>query len=126
VILASIIEKESGNPREQPLVSSVFHNRLSIGMRLQSDPTVIYGLSEFDGNLTRAHLETPNPYNTYTNPGLPPGPICNPGRTALQAALFPETSTFLYFVGNGQGAHIFSSTLSDHNKAVAKYQKLQN
>jgi UPF0755 protein len=121
--LASIIEKESGNVIEQPLVSSVFHNRLRIGMRLQSDPTVIYGIQDFNGNITKKDLETPTPYNTYTSNGLPPGPIANPGKSALEAALYPKDSPYLYFVSDGQGAHIFSSNLVDHNRAVYRYQK---
>jgi UPF0755 protein len=121
--LASIIEKESGNFEEQPIISSVFYNRLKEGMRLQSDPTVIYGIANFDGNLTRAHLETPGPYNTYMNFGFPPGPICNPGATAIHAALYPQETEYLYFVGDGQGHHIFSTNLKDHNDAVNKYQR---
>lgn len=121
--LASIIEKESGSfIEEQPLISAVFHNRLKQGMKLQADPTVIYGIPDFNGNLTRQHLETPTPYNTYTNFGLPPGPIANPGFTALKAALFPAESNALYFVSNGQGKHIFSNTLEEHNKAVQEFQ----
>lgn len=124
--LASIIQKESGNVDEQPKVSSVFHNRLAQGMRLQSDPTVIYGVPNFDGNLTRAHLETVTPYNTYTNAGLPPGPICNPGDSAIKAALYPAETTYLFFVGDGKGSHVFSATLAEHNEAVRKYQILPN
>lgn len=120
--LASIIEKESGNIDEQPLISSVFHNRLNQGMRMQSDPTVIYGIKDFNGNLTKEDLHTGHPYNTYINFGLPPGPICNPGESAIRAALFPKDSNFLFFVGNRQGGHVFSTTLQEHNEAVAKYQ----
>jgi UPF0755 protein len=123
--LASIIEKESGNAEEQPLISSVFHNRLSQGMRLQSDPTVIYGLKNFNGNLVKEDLTNPHPYNTYVNFGLPPGPICNPGDTAIRAALFPKETAFLFFVGNREGGHVFSTTLQEHNEAVAKYQLLR-
>ena len=119
---ASIVEKESGNTSEQPLVSSVFHNRLQQGMRLQSDPTVIYGVPNFDGNLTKAHLETVTPYNTYTNPGLPPGPIANPGESAIRATLFPAQTNFLFFVADGKGGHVFSTTLAEHNEAVRRYQ----
>jgi UPF0755 protein len=122
--LASIIEKESGNVVEQPRVSSVFHNRLRINMRLQSDPTVIYGMEQFSGNITKADLETPTPYNTYTENGLPPGPIANPGDSAIRAALYPQETTFLYFVSDGNGAHVFSSNLQDHNRAVLRYQKI--
>ena len=121
--LASIIQKEAGNFEEMPKISSVFHNRLAQGMRLQSDPTVIYGIPNFDGNLTRAHLETPTPYNTYTNFGLPPGPICNPGEIALRAALYPEKTEYLFFVADGSGGHYFSKTLQEHNQAVDRYQR---
>jgi len=121
--LASIIEKESGNQEEQPTISSVFHNRLKQQIPLQSDPTVIYGLGDqFDGNLTRAHLETPTPYNTYTITGLPPGPICNPGDSAIRAALFPIDTAYLFFVADGTGKHVFSTTLEEHNAAVELYQ----
>ena len=121
--LASIIEKESGNSEEQPIVSSVFHNRLAKGMRLQSDPTVIYGIPHFNGNITKADLQTPTPYNTYVISGLPPGPIANPGMTAIKAALYPADTTYLFFVGNGKGRHIFSETLDQHNQAVNLYQR---
>jgi UPF0755 protein len=122
VTLASIIEKETGAAGERPLIASVFHNRLARGMRLQSDPTVIYGIEDFDGNLTRAHLETPTPYNTYQVAGLPPGPIASPGRAALEAALFPEETDYLYFVARGDGTHQFSTRLDEHNEAVRRYQ----
>ena len=122
VTLASIIEKETTQPSERTLVSAVFHNRLKQKMRLQSDPTVIFGLSHFDGNLTRTDLETPTPYNTYLIDGLPPGPIGNPGRESLQAALYPADVDDLFFVARGDGTHIFSRTLAEHNKAVAAYQ----
>jgi UPF0755 protein len=121
--LASIIEKESGNTDEQPIIASVFYNRLRVGMRLQSDPTVIYGIPNFDGNITRAHLETPTDYNTYVISGLPPGPIANPGITAIKAALNPSPTNYYYFVGNGQGRHVFSENLSDHNSAVNRFQR---
>lgn len=121
--LASIIEKESGNMEEQPIVSSVFHNRLRRGMRLQSDPTVIYGIPNFNGNITKDDLLAKTPYNTYVIPGLPPGPIANPGYSAIKAALYPATTKYLYFVGNGQGKHIFSETLEQHNDAVNTFQR---
>jgi UPF0755 protein len=122
VTLASIIEKETGAPIERPIISSVFHNRLKKGMRLETDPTVIYGIKDFDGNLTRKHLATPTPYNTYKIKGLPPGPIANPGFASLEAALFPAETSFLYFVSKKDSTHHFSKNLIDHNKAVKKYQ----
>jgi UPF0755 protein len=122
ITLASIIEKETGAGDERPIIASVFHNRLKKGMRLESDPTVIYGIKDFDGNITRRHLVTPNPYNTYIIKGLPPGPIANPGLKALEAALFPDDTRFLYFVSKKDGSHQFSTSLKDHNRAVRKYQ----
>ena len=122
VTLASIIEKETGDPAERPLISSVFHNRLKRGMRLETDPSVIYGIRDFDGNLTRRHLETPTPYNTYLIRGLPPGPIANPGKASLQAALFPAESPYLYFVSRKDGTHHFSRTYDEHQRAVRFYQ----
>ncbi len=123
VILASIVEKETGAPSERPLIARVFLNRLARGMRLQSDPTVIYGLPAFDGNLTRGDLRRKTPYNTYLIPGLPPGPICNPGRAALAAVLHPADSDALYFVSRNDGTHQFSRTLGEHNRAVRLYQR---
>ncbi len=123
VTLASIIQKESGNRDEMPLIAAVFHNRLQRGIALQADPTVIYGIKDFDGNLTRKHLQTPTPYNTYVKRGLPPGPIANPGLEALRAAAFPAEVKYLYFVSRGDGTHVFSHTLKEHNRAVLKYQK---
>jgi UPF0755 protein len=123
VTLASIIEKETGTAEERPLIAAVFHNRLRLGMRLQSDPTVIYGLPAFDGNLTRADLQAPTPYNTYVIAGLPPGPIANPGLAALEAALMPADAPYLYFVSQNDGTHAFSRTLAEHNRAVARYQR---
>jgi UPF0755 protein len=122
VTLASIIEKEGGPPEEKPFIAAVFHNRLKKGMRLQSDPTVIYGLKSFDGNLTKEDLRKRTPYNTYRIKGLPPGPICNPGLDSIRAALNPAPVDNLYFVSKNNGSHYFSSHLDDHIKAVIKYQ----
>jgi UPF0755 protein len=122
VTLASVIEKETGQAAERPLISGVFHNRLRLGMPLQSDPTVLYGRPAADGPITRADLADPNPYNTYVHRGLPPGPIANPGRAALEAALAPESTTALYFVSRNDGSHAFSATLDEHNRAVRRYQ----
>jgi UPF0755 protein len=126
LILASIIEKETGIASDRPMVSSVFHNRLRIGMRLQTDPTVIYGLGEtFDGNLRKRDLVTDTPWNTYTRAGLPPTPIAMPGKASLLAAVQPATSKALYFVAKGNGASHFSTTLDEHNRAVNQYQRGQ-
>lgn len=122
VTLASIIEKETAVAAERPLISAVFHNRLRRGMRLETDPTVIYGIEDFDGNLTRRHLATPTPYNTYRIRGLPPGPIASPGAAAIDAALHPADSEHLFFVARRDGTHQFSTTLAEHNRAVRKYQ----
>jgi UPF0755 protein len=123
LILASIIEKEAAIPRERFLVSSVYHNRLKRNMRLNSCPTVIYGIKDFNGNLTKRDLERFTPYNTYLIRGLPPGPISNPGREAIMAALYPTETDYLYFVSKNDGSHHFSSSLEEHNIAVWKYQK---
>jgi UPF0755 protein len=124
LILASIVEKETGRPADRPLVASVFANRLRQGMRLQTDPTVIYGLGDrFDGNLRKRDLETDSPYNTYTRDGLPPTPIALPSQAALDAATRPPASEYLYFVSRGDGTSAFSATLADHNRAVARFQK---
>lgn len=125
VTLASIIQKEAGNVAEMPLISAVFHNRLKLGMRLQADPTVIYGIEDFDGNLTRSHLREDTPYNTYRRMGLPPGPIASPGLEALYAAAFPADADYLYFVSKGDGSHVFNLTLQEHNRAVRRYQLLR-
>ncbi len=122
VTLASIIEKETGDPSERSLISSVFHNRLKRGMRLETDPTVIYGIANFDGNLTRKHLETATPFNTSIIRGLPPGPIASPGRDALKAALYPAQTDYVFFVSKNNGTHHFSTNLADHNRAVQLYQ----
>ena len=124
LILASIVEKETGRPEERGLVASVFINRLRIGMRLQTDPTVIYGMGEkFDGNIRKNDLTTDTPYNTYTRVGLPPTPIAMPGLDSLRATLNPATSDALYFVARGDGTSKFSRTLSEHEQAVTKYQR---
>ena len=121
--LASVIEKETGSGGERPEISAVFHNRLKKHIPLQSDPTVIYGLPAFDGNLHKKDLSNPSPYNTYRVQGLPPGPIANPGIQAIRATLYPSDSRSLYFVSRNDGTHQFSRTLIEHNQAVEKYQK---
>lgn len=123
VILASIIEKETPLPEEKPLISAVFQNRLKKKIPLQSDPTVIYGIKNFSGNLTKEHLLRRTPYNTYLMVGLPPTPICNPGKESLLAALHPAPVPYLYFVSKNDGSHYFSSDIEEHNRAVWKYQK---
>jgi UPF0755 protein len=124
LIMASIIEKETGQASERPLVAGVFVNRLRRGMLLQTDPTVIYGLGErFDGNLRKRDLLTDGPYNSYTRPGLPPTPIALPGRASIEAALRPATTDALYFVARGDGSSHFSRSLEEHNRAVDKYQR---
>jgi UPF0755 protein len=123
VILASIIEKETPLSEEKPLISAVFHNRLKMKIPLQSDPTVIYGIRNFNGNLTRQDLQHLTPYNTYLISGLPPTPICNPGKESILAALSPAPVPYLYFVSKNDGSHFFSSNIEEHNQAVWKYQK---
>ncbi len=123
VTLASIVEKETGVAAERPMVAAVFYNRLRLGMPLQSDPTVIYGIPDFSGNLTRADLARPTPFNTYVVSGLPRGPIANPGLAAIDAALAPVETPYLYFVSKNDGSHQFSVTLAEHNRAVATYQR---
>lgn len=122
VTLASIIEKETGQASERRLISSVFHNRLKKHMRLQTDPTVIYALANFDGNIRKKDLSVESPYNTYLYPGLPPGPIASPGLQALEAALDPAHTDYLYFVSRQDGTHQFSTNLEDHNRAVTQFQ----
>lgn len=128
VVLASIVEKETGKADERPVIASVFMNRLIKNMRLQSDPTIIYGITggkgKLDRALTKADITTPTPYNTYTINGLPPGPIANPGREALAAVMNPPATTYLYFVADGSGGHAFASTLEEHNKNVAAWRKI--
>ena len=122
--LASIVEKETGRPEDRPMVASVFVNRLRIGMPLQTDPTVIYGLGpSFDGNLRKRDLQADTPFNTYTRKGLPPTPIAMPGQQSLEAAIWPASSRALYFVARGDGSSQFSETLADHNRAVDRYQR---
>ncbi len=123
VTLASIVEKETAQADERPLIAAVFLNRLKRGMRLESDPTVIYGIEGFDGNLTRKHLKTHSPHNTYKIRGLPPGPIASPGRASLEAVLYPSEQPHLYFVSKNDGSHHFSRTLSEHNAMVNRYQR---
>lgn len=124
VTLASIVEKETGAPEERPLIASVFWNRLARRMRLESDPTTIYGIDAFDGNLRRVHLEDEaNPYNTYRIAALPPGPIANPGRAALEAVIHPADSRYLYFVSRNDGTHVFSRSYAEHLRAVDRFQR---
>ena len=126
VILASLIEKETSFPEERKLVSSVFHNRLRIRMKLDCDPTIIYAMKEqgtYTGRLLKRHLKLDSPYNTYLRRGLPPGPICNPGQAALEAALYPSDEKYIYFVSKNDGSHVFSRTFNEHQRAVRKYQR---
>ncbi|MBF0295910.1 MAG: endolytic transglycosylase MltG [Magnetococcales bacterium] len=123
LILASIIEKETGLASERSRISGVFHNRLRRNMRLESDPTVIYGATDYQGDITRKHLTTPTPYNTYTRSGLPPTPICNPGRASIHAALHPERTDELFFVARGDGSHVFSGNFQEHKENVNRFLK---
>jgi UPF0755 protein len=123
ITLASIVEKETGNPAERPLVASVFLNRLAKGMRLQADPTVRYGLKDHSGLLTRKDLKKITPYNTYIIPSLPPGPITNPGRASIEAVITPAQTDYLYFVAKDETSHHFSRNLKEHNRAISKYRK---
>jgi len=129
VILASLIEKETAVPEERKLVSAVFHNRLRIGMKLDCDPTIIYALKQdgtYRGRLLKKDLDYPSRYNTYLHAGLPPGPICNPGKVSLEAALFPSRDNYLYFVSRNDGSHHFSATFLEHQRAVEKYRPAKN
>ena len=121
--MASIIEKETSKDNEKAKIASVFYNRLKRGYKLQTDPTVIYGIKNFNGNLTKKDLITPSPYNSYLNKGLPPTPISNPGLVAIKAATNPAKTKYLYFVGKGDGTSYFSKNLKEHNRVVRKYQK---
>jgi UPF0755 protein len=123
VTLASIVEKETGCPAERPIIASVFLNRLKKKMRLESDPTVIYGIKDFNGNLRKKDLLRTTPYNTYVIRGLPPGPIANPGKESIQAVIFPANTNYLYFVSKNDGTHQFSRNFLEHQKAVNMYQK---
>ena len=123
ITLASIVEKETGRPEERPIIARVFLNRLEKNMRLESDPTVIYGISNFNGNLTKRDLKAKAPYNTYIIRGLPPGPIANPGLAAISAVLNPAEGNYYYFVSKNNGTHYFSETLKEHNRAVRRFQK---
>ncbi|MDD8020732.1 MAG: endolytic transglycosylase MltG [Acidobacteriota bacterium] len=125
ITLASLIEKETGQAEEKPLISAVFHNRLRLRMKLDCDPTIIYALkleNKYDGNLRLADKHFNSPYNTYLYPGLPPGPICNPGLDSIQAALYPARVNYLYFVSKNDGSHVFNQSYSEHIKAVKKFQ----
>ena len=125
IALASIVEKETGQAAERPLVAAVYRNRLKIGMPLQCDPTVIYALMlarRWNGNLTKQNMQIDSPYNTYRYAGLPPGPIASPGRASIEAALHPADVPYIYFVGKGDGTHAFATTLAEHNANVVKYQ----
>jgi UPF0755 protein len=129
LVMASVIEKETGKASERPRIAGVFYNRLRDHMRLQSDPTVIYGIAlakgVMDHDIAHADLAFPSPYNTYMNDGLPPGPICNPGKAAIEAALHPEANEYLYFVADGTGGHAFAKTLDEHNKNVTRWNEMK-
>jgi UPF0755 protein len=127
ITLASLVEKETAKPEERPLVAAVYRNRLKIGMPMQADPTVVYALQKagkYDGNIRREDLAITSPYNTYRNPGLPPGPIASPGKASIEAALKPADVEYLYFVSRNDGSHVFSKTLDEHNRNVHEFQVL--
>ncbi len=123
VILASLVEKETGQPDERPRIASVFHNRLAIGMKLECDPTIIYGIEDYDGVIHRSDIRDPHPWNTYVHAGLPKGPIANPGAAAIDAVLHPEDSRYLYFVSKNDGTHHFSTSYAEHARMVNRYQR---
>ena len=123
VILASLIEKETADPSERPQIGSVFHNRLRIGMKMECDPTIIYGIENYDGTIHRSDIRNPHPWNTYVHAGLPKGPIANPGADAIHAALYPDGTKYLYFVSRNDGTHHFSTSYAEHNRMVQKYQR---
>lgn len=123
VTLASLVEKETAVPAERPQVSSVFHNRLKIGMKMECDPTIIYGLKNYDGKIYKSNIRDPHPWNTYVHPGLPKGPIANPGAQAIRAALYPDETKYLFFVAIDDGSHHFSRTYAEHARMVNKYQR---
>ena len=123
-MLASLVEKETAAPDERPLIAAVFLNRIARGMRLETDPAVIYGIANFDGNLRRMHLaDATNPYNTYQHAGLPPGPIASPGAAALRAVVEPAEADYLYFVARRDGTHQFSRSYEEHVRAVNRFQR---
>ena len=123
VILASLVEKETAAPAERPQIASVFHNRLRIGMKLECDPTIVYGIENYDGVIHKSDIRNPHLWNTYVHPGLPKGPIANPGGDAIQAVLFPDETRYLYFVSRNDGTHHFSTSYAEHNRMVQKYQR---
>ena len=126
VTFASLIGKESGDDAEKPMISAVFHNRIKKKMRLQSDPTTVYDLEDYNGKVLRTHLRRNSPYNTYIIKGLPPGPIANPGLTSFKAVLYPASVNYLYFVSKKDGTHFFSNSLAEHNQAIKRYQNINN
>ena len=123
VILASLVEKETGAPPERPQIASVFHNRLRIGMKLECDPTIVYGIENYDGIIHKSDIANPHLWNTYVHPGLPKGPIANPGAEAIQAVLYPDETRYLFFVSKNDGTHHFSTSYAEHARMVQKYQR---